>query len=101
MNDWLRLAGQASVRKRALKYALVVGGLLIAINHGEAIWRGEWGVGRLVQMLLTVCVPYTVSTLSSVSAIREQQGRGACGSASARSTKGGCLPRGGNNEGAP
>lgn len=100
MNEWLTLAGQASVRKRAFKYALVVGGILIAINHGAALWRGEWAVGRLVQMLLTVCVPYAVSTLSSVSAMREARGSVSREHTSAFS-QGGCLPQGGNKEGAP
>jgi hypothetical protein len=58
----------------------VVGALLIAINHGAAIARGEIGAERLFQMVLTLLVPYTVSTLSSVGALRDAaRGRSAAG----------------------
>lgn len=54
---------------RALRYAVVVGALLIAINHGNAILRGDVTPARLLRMLLTAMVPYAVSTLSSVEAL--------------------------------
>jgi hypothetical protein len=73
MRESLRLARHRSVVKRALKYAVVVGIILIAINHGSAIFRGDVGAGRLLQMALTVMVPYVVSTLSSVGALRQKQ----------------------------
>jgi hypothetical protein len=66
MKEWFRLAIQPSIIKRSLKYAVVVGFILITINHGQAILRGEVTRGRLLQMALTVLVPYIVSTLSSV-----------------------------------
>ena len=72
---WLRLAMQRSVVVRALKYAVVVGAVLIAINHGDALLAGEVGASRAVRMALTVLVPYVVSTSSSVGAMLEQ-GRG-------------------------
>jgi hypothetical protein len=59
-----------SVVRRALGYAVGVGALLIAINHGDALIRGEWTRDRLLKMGLTVLVPYCVSTLSSVGARR-------------------------------
>ena len=68
--DWLRVARDPAVVRRALGYALVVGAILIAINHGGALLRGEVDAGRLVQMGLTAMVPYCVSTSSSVGAIR-------------------------------
>ncbi len=49
----------------------MVGAVLIAINHGNAIIRGEVSAGRVLQMGLTFFVPYFVSTLSSVLAVRE------------------------------
>jgi len=49
--------------------------VLIAINHGDALLRGEIDAGRLLKMGLTVLVPYTVSTLSSVGAILEHRAR--------------------------
>jgi hypothetical protein len=70
MGDWLQLALQPSIVRRAILYAVVVGAILISINHGPAILRGEMTGGRAVQMGLTVLVPYLVSTFSSVGAIR-------------------------------
>jgi len=74
MKQTLILSMQASVVKRALKYALVVGSILIAINHGDALLRGELSVGRVFRMALTAVVPYVVSTLSSVGAMRDGLG---------------------------
>lgn len=70
----IALAFSRSVVVRALKFAVVVGAILIAINHGDALLRGEVGLVRLLKMGLTVLVPYTVSTLSSVAAMREGRG---------------------------
>ncbi len=72
--DVLRLAASPGVVRRALCYALVVGSLLIAINHGDAILAGELTSSQLLKMGLTVFVPYAVSTLSSVSALRSLRG---------------------------
>ncbi len=71
--EWLRLASEASVVRRALGYAVVVGAILIGINHGAAILRGELAMDRLIQMGLTVLVPSLVSTFSSVGVIRQLQ----------------------------
>jgi len=76
VGDWVRLALSGPVVRRALKYAVVVGAILIAINHWEALLTGDVSGGRLAQMALTVCVPYLVSTLSSVGAMREAESRG-------------------------
>jgi len=67
---WFRLAFQPSVVRRALGYAVVVGALLIAINHGDAILAGAVDGKRLLKMALTIVVPYMVSTASSVGAQR-------------------------------
>jgi hypothetical protein len=53
----------------------VVGAVLIAINHGDAILEGDVPRTRILKMLLTICVPYAVSTLSSVGALRGRGGR--------------------------
>jgi len=71
MSSWLEIAFSAPVVKRACGYLLVVGGVLIAINHGDAIARGDIDGIRFAKMVLTPLVPYVVSTLSSVSAIRD------------------------------
>ena len=65
-----QIARRPAVARRALGYALVVGTVLIAINHGDAIVRGEFDTGRWLRMALTAAVPYLVSTLSSVQALR-------------------------------
>lgn len=71
MKQTLVLALQPSVVKRALKYAVIVGAVFITINHGDAILRGDVPPARWLRMGLTMLVPYVVSTLSSVGALRE------------------------------
>lgn len=67
---WFEVALSGAVVRRALGFFVIVGGLLIAINHGDALLRGEVDANRIVKMILTPLVPYLVSTISSVSAIR-------------------------------
>jgi hypothetical protein len=71
-NETIRLALRPSTIKRAFKYAVVVGSVLIVINHGDALVAGEISAARVARMGLTVIVPYVVSTLSSVGALRER-----------------------------
>jgi len=71
MPSGFAIAFSAPVVKRACGYMLIVGGVLIAINHGDAIVRGDIDGVRFAKMVLTPLVPYVVSTLSSVSAIRD------------------------------
>ena len=52
--------------KRSFWTAAIVGTILIAINHGYAILHGKMNTARLFQIVLTVFVPYIVSTVSSV-----------------------------------
>ncbi len=68
--SFIVVAIRPSIVRRALGYGLVVGAILIAINHGDALLAGEISMGRSLKMLLTVFVPYCVSTASSVGAIR-------------------------------
>ena len=68
---WLRLAGHPATVRRAFITALIVGSVLIAINHGPAILAGQVTGQHIIQMCLTVLVPYTVSTVSSVSTRKE------------------------------
>ena len=67
---FIGLARSPRVVRRALLYALIVGAILIAINHGDALLAGDVSAERWWKMGLTVLVPYTVSTLSSVGALR-------------------------------
>lgn len=72
---WCGLACRGSVIRRGLKFAVVVGTVLIAINHGDAIVAGELTRTNYLKMALTVVVPYVVSVLSSVGAMVDE-GRG-------------------------
>jgi hypothetical protein len=72
---WTHLAFTPEVVRRSLKYAIIVGAVLILINHSDAILRGDLSTARLFRMFLTVLVPYTVSTLSSVEALRQARGQ--------------------------
>ena len=67
--NWWTLARQGSVIRRALIYAVIVGPVLIAINHGDTILRGQVDFVSLLKMGLTFFVPYVVSTCSSVAAL--------------------------------
>ncbi len=69
--EWCRLFCERPVVLRAIRFAIVVGAVLIAINHGDAILRGDVDRSRLLKMGLTVLVPYVVSALSSVGAMRQ------------------------------
>ena len=69
MREFLGLCLTKPVIKRASLTALVVGAILIAINHGDALLRGQVDASRMFKIILTVFVPYLVSTTSSVSAI--------------------------------
>jgi len=73
MNEWFELATSPSVVRRASTYAVIVGTILITINHGDRILSGNLTGFRILQMGLTVMVPYCVSTLSSVQALRQMR----------------------------
>ena len=68
---WLTLAASRAVVRRASVVALIVGSVLVVINHGDAIVRGDVSAGRLLRIALTMGVPYCVSTYSSVAALRD------------------------------
>lgn len=72
--EWCALGCQRPVVVRGLKFAVVVGTILIAINHGDAILRADVGLGNFIKMGLTVVVPFVVSVVSSVGAIVENGG---------------------------
>ena len=67
------IATRSDVVQRALKSALIVGIILIVINHGDALMAAEIDGRSLAKMLLTLLVPYCVSTYSSVKAIQRYE----------------------------
>lgn len=75
--SWWAIARRPSVVQRALKTSLVVGTILIGINHGDALVRRDLPPDRLAKIGLTYLVPYLVATFASVSTLRElEQGAG-------------------------
>ncbi len=45
----------------ALKVALFIGTILLIINHGYALFRGQMTSDRWISVLLTYCMPYLVN----------------------------------------
>jgi hypothetical protein len=68
MQTWFALATDPVTMKRSIKVALLVGTILAAINHGDAILAGDLDLTRLLKICLTYVVPFAVSTYASVSA---------------------------------
>lgn len=56
---------------RSLRISLVVGTILVLINHHHALLSGNITSGLLVKILLTYMVPYAVSSYSSYCALRD------------------------------
>jgi hypothetical protein len=73
MQDLIRCSCSASVTKRGLTVAFVVGSILALINHGDKILLGTLQPGDTVKILITFLVPYCVSVFSSVMAMREDR----------------------------
>jgi len=85
--EWLQLALRRSTVTRAVCLTLIVGVVLIAINHGAAILRGNVPLARWLQMALTAVVPYLVSTFSTVQATMElRRGVGGEGAVAGRTS---------------
>ena len=66
--QFLKVAREPSILKRSIKVSLVVGTILMFINHGDKIFTGGVDSTILFKILLTYCVPFCVSTQASVSA---------------------------------
>jgi hypothetical protein len=60
------------ILRRSLVTCLIVGVVLTAINHGDAIARGELSPTLVWQVGLTFLVPFVVATVSSAAAIRRR-----------------------------
>ena len=69
--NWIRLAFCGPVWRRALKVAVLVAPILVAVNQGDVILLGELDVICLLKIGLTFMVPYFVSTFSSVAALQD------------------------------
>ena len=69
----IEILTRTDVLLRALKMASIVGIVLAIINHGDHILLGTMTVTNWIKVLITFCVPFCVSTISSVLAIRREQ----------------------------
>lgn len=72
---WISVALRPDVVRRAAVYCVVVGTVLITINHVPALVRGDVSAFRIFQIVLTYCVPYAVTTFASTQAIRAEWAR--------------------------
>ncbi|MDJ0979716.1 MAG: nitrate/nitrite transporter NrtS [Erythrobacter sp.] len=59
---------------RAAKVGLVVGTLLVALNHADTILAGQWPAWW--KIILTYMVPYSVSSYSTAMFIMEADRKG-------------------------
>ncbi len=71
MQEWLRLALRRDVVRRALIMALIVSPILVLINQGDFIIGQDTSRFSWAKVILTFLVPYAVSTVSSVHALRQ------------------------------
>lgn len=65
---WSEIAFSPCILKRSVSYAIVVGFLLILINHGPCVLDDMFTRACFLQSVLSVIVPYLVVTASSVQA---------------------------------
>lgn len=66
------IATDGTVIRRSAKIAFVVGIIIGMINHGDRIMSGQMDLNGWLKFMLTFLVPYSVSTYSSVMAVRER-----------------------------
>ncbi|WP_299627473.1 nitrate/nitrite transporter NrtS [uncultured Tateyamaria sp.] len=67
-----QIATDRSVTMRALRIALIVGTVIALINHGDRMMMGGMDAIAWLKCALTFLVPYSVSTYSSVMAVRDR-----------------------------
>ncbi|OAI06971.1 MULTISPECIES: nitrate/nitrite transporter NrtS [Methylomonas] len=69
ISGWFKIALQKNILTRAIKIALVVGSILMLINHGDVMLSDGLSIKEYIKITLTYLVPYCVSTYSSTEAI--------------------------------
>ncbi|MEZ9464361.1 nitrate/nitrite transporter NrtS [Vibrio splendidus] len=65
---FIKTAGEPTILKRSLKVSIIVGTILMLINHGEKLLSSNIDATLIIKILMTYCVPFCVSTQASVSA---------------------------------
>lgn len=63
-HSYIELAFGGGTPRKAAVTALIVGTVLVGINHGDAIIQGE--SVSLIKVILTYCVPFLVTTWGAV-----------------------------------
>lgn len=63
---WKAIALREDVLKRSVKISLIVGPIIALLNHGDKILYGGFQALDAVKVLVTLLVPFCVSTYSSV-----------------------------------
>lgn len=69
---YLTALGNPRLMGTAIRVALIVGSILLAINHGSALVNGKMTRDRWLSALLTYCVPYAVSIHGQYSAQQQR-----------------------------
>ena len=64
--QFLRSLVEPKILLRSLKIAAVVGTILVGINHGDLIIKGDTEKIEWYKIALTYIVPYCVSTYSAI-----------------------------------
>ena len=64
--QFLRSLVEPQILLRSLKIAAVVGTILVGINHGDLIIKGDTEKIEWYKIALTYIVPYCVSTYSAI-----------------------------------
>ena len=70
---FMTLALSKQVLISSLKVSVVVGTLLLLINHGDKLISMSFTYADILKVLLTYLVPYCVSTWSAVKAIQDRE----------------------------
>jgi len=70
ISEYLSIAFSREICTTSLKVSLIVGTLLVLINHGAAVFDSSVTTENVWQIALTYLVPFCVSTYSSVKVLR-------------------------------
>jgi hypothetical protein len=73
LKKFLNLLFSPSLAVYSLKVALVVGTILLIINHSQAIYFGYMDNGRWVSALVSYVVPYLVSIHGQISSMEKKK----------------------------
>ena len=69
---FLHMAATPAIRRRAFRVALVVGTVFGTLNYGDKLLGGTMTSTDGIKALASYCIPYCVSTYSSVLALMER-----------------------------